>query len=206
MEAMAQNTDPDEEVSPHVAKHAIREAHRRAARLLSFGSSVMYAEHGSVLNEQSILAIDDLVSFAIHVRRALDVLGAKSQFVDLTLINGRSPVATKYINDPTVETDISFLELLSRVVHSKRLGISMTEAETERTIKARRSLLMARDFYPHHFWVKSDRPGFFTVCIESFVLTYLQHVEPKLDTLCWEAGFVSPNEEHFHIKKPKEPE
>lgn len=165
----------------------------------------MYAEHSLVYDEQANLAIDDLVSFALHVRRALDLLGAKTQFVGLRLIDGRSPVATKYKDDPTVETDISFVELLSRVVHSNRLGISVTEAETELTIKARKSLFMIRDYYPHHFWVKSDLPGSFTICIESFVLTYLQEVEPKLDTLCWKAGFLSPNEDEFHIEKPKKP-
>ena len=173
-----------DEIAPHVVVHAMREALRRAARLLSFGTSVMYADHNSVFDEQAALAIDDIVSFALHVRRAIELLKARSQFLSLSLETGNGPVANQFIGDTEANGQIRLLDLLGRIVHSTRLGISLTEADTERTRSARNSVIGPPDFYPHHFWIKSDRPEMYTVSIESFALTYIARVEPKLDSLC----------------------
>ena len=190
-------------IAPHIVRHAMREARNRAARLLAFGSCIMYAEHNPASRDQALLAIDDLVSFALHVRRALENLGARKKFRDLKLIIGRSPVATKYIEDTTEQTDITFLQILGRIVHSKGLGIALTDAKTNKLVNKNGVFPKVGDYYPHHFWLKSDKPGDFVICIESFVLTYLREVEPILDTMCWEAGFISPNEDDCYVKKPK---
>jgi hypothetical protein len=145
----------------------------------------MWAEASLLHEEQAVVAIDDLITFALHGRRAMELLSAGQKFRDLGLLQGRSPVAKRFIEDGHYRTDISFALLLSKIVHSTRLGISLTPVST-----GTRS-----DYYPHHFWLESNRPGHYTICIESFVLTYIKNVEPELETLCWRAGFLSANEE-----------
>lgn len=149
---------------------------------------------GRLFQDQSLLAIDDLINFAISVRRAIDVLGLKKTFVGLYLTPGTGPVATYYFENPATRTDITFLELLSRIVHSNLLTIIATSIPVG-------AELPQPTTYPHHFAVRSDRPGDFTISIESFILTYLTEVEHKLDTACWEAGVLSPNEDEFYTTK-----
>jgi len=54
-----------------------------------------------------------------------------------------------------------------------------------------KELVEGADMYPHHFWARSEE-GIATVCIESFVRTYLEHVEPRLLEAMDVLGITSP--------------
>jgi hypothetical protein len=98
---------------PHSARELIRHAYEqlvtRAARLSSFASSTVLPGWSDVTERQEQLALDDLITFAIYTRRAVENSGRHKEFHQATM-------NVFYGADPK---PISIMEVVNIVIHHR---------------------------------------------------------------------------------------
>lgn len=78
-----------------VIRHAYEEVLTACARLISFSSGGHSIDDYLINERQEMLAVADLISFAIHARRLIEHSGQKSRFNKIEIVfSGRSLVPT----------------------------------------------------------------------------------------------------------------
>jgi len=94
-------------------KHAYSEAITRAARLAAFAYCPLLLDWGEVETRQELLAADDLIAFAIHVRRIVEITGLR-QPLNAVVVNAFVDGAWK---------DIPVMHVINSVIHHKKLSV-----------------------------------------------------------------------------------
>jgi hypothetical protein len=92
---------PRIEIGSHrVIRHAYENVLNACARLASFSTGGPTTTDGPISRQQEILAVDDLVSFAIHARRLLENTASPNRFrqVTIRLDNAKTIPITSVIN------------------------------------------------------------------------------------------------------------
>jgi hypothetical protein len=76
-----------------VIRHAYEEVLTACARLISFSTGAPSVGGCSINSRQEMLAVEDLISFAMHARRIIEVTGLKSRFnkIEIELIGAKRP-------------------------------------------------------------------------------------------------------------------
>jgi len=69
-----------------VIRHAYEEVLTACARLISFSTGAPSVGDGPINDRQELLAVEDLISFAIHARRIIEVTGQKSRFRNIEIV------------------------------------------------------------------------------------------------------------------------
>jgi len=118
---------PSIEIGSHsVIRHAYENVLNACARLASFATGGPTTTDGPISEQQEILAVDDLVSFAIHARRLIENTASQSRFRQVTLRQswkapGKTIAITRVINvlvhhkKIKIVRDLFKLELLTRL-------------------------------------------------------------------------------------------
>jgi hypothetical protein len=104
-----------------VIRHAYEEALTACARLISFSSGGPSIGDGPVTDRQEILAMEDLISFAIHARRLIETTGQKSRFNKIEIVFSTRPIA---FPDPQPKLQkIRIWKAITRVIHNQNVEI-----------------------------------------------------------------------------------
>jgi hypothetical protein len=75
-----------------VIRHAYEEVLTACARLISFSTAGPSIEDGPINERQELLAVEDLISFAIHARRLIENTGQKSRFSKVEIVFPSRPM------------------------------------------------------------------------------------------------------------------
>jgi hypothetical protein len=103
-----------------VIRHAYSGAMDTCARLHAFATAVIPDFFGAIRSRQEILAADDLVLFAIHARRLIELTVGK-EFAN------QQPVPLVYYENS--QSSAPFWRIINVVVHHKKLLIARTIAK-----------------------------------------------------------------------------
>jgi hypothetical protein len=105
---------PSIEVRSHsVIRHAYENVLNACARLASFATGGPTTTDGPISEQQEILAVDDLVTFAIHARRLIENTDSQNRFRRVTLrLNPKGPVGV-----------IAITRVINVLVHHKQMEI-----------------------------------------------------------------------------------
>jgi hypothetical protein len=68
-----------------VIRHAYEDVLSACARLASFATGGPTRTDGPITRQQTILAVDDLVTFAIHARRLIENAAKSNRFTQVTV-------------------------------------------------------------------------------------------------------------------------
>jgi hypothetical protein len=123
MSSLAELGDwPSIEIGSHsVIRHAYENVLNACARLASFATGGPTTTDGPISQQQEILAVDDLVAFAIHARRLIENTASQSRFRRFTVRQGQKQQ----------ERDISITRIINILVHHKDIRIIRCVLELE---------------------------------------------------------------------------
>jgi hypothetical protein len=123
MSSLAELGDwPSIEIGSHsVIRHAYENVLNACARLASFATGGPTTTDGPISQQQEILAVDDLVAFAIHARRLIENTASQSRFRHVTVRQGQKQQ----------ERDISITRIINILVHHKDIRIIRCVLELE---------------------------------------------------------------------------
>ncbi|MEX0696032.1 MAG: hypothetical protein WEB85_08135 [Dongiaceae bacterium] len=185
---MTQASAPEISGGKHMLELSAHEAMTSAARLISFTNAVHYSfssgtEPSPILDRQTALCIQDLIHFALHVRKYAELSGRQTMEGTLPLIEvktrNRPPSQgnnIKYIND--------FWTITNRIIHSQNISlVSFPDIHDVAGFETFDCLHNFRDLSIRECFVRSDREGTLAVSIEQFVLTFVEKLWPTIDIL-----------------------
>jgi hypothetical protein len=75
----------------HTIRHAYEEVLTACARLVSFSTGSPPATDGPISERQEILAVEDLINFAIHARRLIEGTGQTTRFKKTEILFPEAP-------------------------------------------------------------------------------------------------------------------
>ena len=112
---------PRIEIGSHsVIRHAYENILTACARLGSFATGRERTTDGPISRQQEILAVDDLVSFAIHARRLIENTASSKRFMRVTLRAYRKPSET-----------IAITRIINILVHHRDIEVIRNLFELE---------------------------------------------------------------------------
>ena len=170
--------------SRSLLRHSYDQAITHAARLASFAASPLLAEMTNVEDRQNDLAIGDLISFALHLRRLIEVSNTGA------LIRGNSVEVTRDGN----KAMIPVTTIMNKIIHHRRLDIFRRQtdymAPPERTNEALMAWMKARTigYYPL-FAVQADSGGVIGIRLAEFVAAAYRGIVKPIVDYCDERKF-----------------
>lgn len=158
-------------------RHSYDQAITHAARLASFAASPLLAEMGVLEDRQNELAMGDLISLSLHLRRLLEL----SNTGDFVRTNSVEAVRNGK------KTMIPITTIVNKVIHHQRLDILRRQSDymaaPEHTDEALAAWMKARQvgLYPL-FAVQADSGGLIGLRFAEFVVAaYRGIVRPIVD-------------------------
>jgi hypothetical protein len=178
----------------HILQISLQESLTLAARLVSFTNCLHYSDAydpkhlPTVQDRQVSLFFNDLIHFALHIRKIGEITGIKRNVEKLEIFATRNPRSMKTVGLDTVE-ERRFWILVDRIIHSQNIRLVMTEEAAEAA--GFESLDCYADFRGRRFReciVKSDREGDLRFSIEALVLTFIESIWPIIPVTTSDRG------------------
>lgn len=170
--------------SRKLLRHSYDQVITDAARLASFAASPLLNEMGSLETRQDELAIGDLISFALHLRRLIEVSGAGA------LVRTSSVEAIRDSNK--VMTPVT--TIINKIIHNQRLEILRRESDFLMPPKVEDEAIVdwmkaqQISYFPM-FTLRADSGGLIGLLFAKFVVAAHLGVTNKIVEYCEDLGF-----------------
>jgi hypothetical protein len=110
---------------PYEAHRVIRHAYEgvltACARLISFSTGGPSTGDGPINDRQELLAIEDLISFAIHARRLIETTGQKSRFNKIEIVFHTRSIALPHRRGTLQK--IRIWKAINGIIHNRKVEI-----------------------------------------------------------------------------------
>jgi hypothetical protein len=169
-----------------VIRHAYEEALTACARLISFSSGGPSIGDGPVTDRQEILAMEDLISFAIHARRLIETTGQKSRFNKIEIVFSTRPIAFPDWQ-PKLQK-IRIWKAITRVIHNQNVEVirdTRTRAALSRSWMEVILSNLPRGYFAPFAIVKSDE-GIIVFPVRELIETFQDKILSPIIDLCSE--------------------
>ena len=164
--------------SEHLLEMSFQEALTAAARLVSFVNSLHYTDRSIIQDRQIGMFMQDIVHFALHMRKIGELSELKQTHSNLCLIpikRGREVSPANLITEPIQE----FWKIIDRIIHSQSIVVLATdEAEESAGFESFDCMSDFRGRRIRNCLVRSDRGNAFAVSPERLVLTFVELLLP----------------------------
>lgn len=170
---------------PYFARGRIRHAYdqviTQAARLASFAACPPLPDGGAVEERQNALAIDDLIAFALHVRRLIETTGIANKV-------GKTPVVV-FANG--TKQSLPIIRVVNTIIHHRQIEILRRKSDMSAPGIDISYTDWLEDRKRGHVPVvltKSDRGGFIAFRIDSFVAAVIEGIVDPVVEHCDDRG------------------
>jgi len=175
-----------------IIRHAYENVLTASARLAAFATCQPIDSSDSLINDrQAILAVDDILIFAINARRLMESTATLADFAEVKLTVGIFDEVTK---TPT-EKELAITRIMNIAVHHKHLDIvrfkrDMISLRSDADFLDfyKRHLAAGRSSYPPLVSLQSDKSGLIVIKLSTLVEFFENRVLVPIIEACDDKG------------------
>jgi hypothetical protein len=170
-----------------IIRHAYEEVLTACARLISFSTGGPSIGEGPIDERQELLAMEDLISFAIHGRRLIETTGQQSRFNKIEIVFPSRPIV---LPRGSKLQKVRIWKVITRIIHNQNIKIIRDtwarEALNRTTMEAMISNISnIPDYFPPMV-ITTSKEGTIVFPVRELIETFQDKILSPIIDLCSE--------------------
>jgi hypothetical protein len=168
-----------------VIRHAYEEVLTACARLISFSTGSPSIGDGPINDRQEMLAMEDLISFAIDARRLIETTGQQSRFNKIEIVFSSRPIA--FPNRSKLQK-IRIWKAITRIIHNRNVEIIRNTWSRDALSKSFMEVMLSnipKEYFPPMVIVRSGE-GTIVFPVQELIETFQYKILSPIIDLCSE--------------------
>jgi hypothetical protein len=171
-----------------IIRHAYEEVLTACARLISFSTGGPSIGEGPIDERQELLAIEDLISFAIHGRRLIETTGQQSRFNKIEIAFPSRPIV---LPRGSKLQKMRIWKVITRIIHNQNINIIRDTWAREALYRTMMEVMISNipnDYFPPMV-ITTSKEGTIVFPVRELIETFQDKILSPIIDLCSEHHF-----------------